>query len=95
MRDQVILACTECKRRNYTATKLRINRIFEHGEVLAFIRFFTSRLVPDGDFPVKWEYRYNFDPKANIVRNHSMRSLACGLYRAAHDAPASRLGKAN
>jgi hypothetical protein len=75
--------------RNYNATNLRINRIFEHGEVLAYIRFFTSRLVPDGDFPVKWEYRYNFDLKANIIHNHSMRSLACGLYRAAHDAPAS------
>ncbi|MBV5285140.1 MAG: hypothetical protein JZU45_03575 [Methyloversatilis discipulorum] len=71
--------------RTHNANGLRINRVFEHGEVLAYIRLFTSRLAPYTEHPSVWEYRYNFDPKANIIRNHSMRSLACGLYRAAHD----------
>lgn len=68
--------------RSHNAHGLRINRIFEHGEVLAYIRLFTSRLSSYTEHPSVWEYRYNFDPKANIIRNHSMRSLACGLYEA-------------
>lgn len=68
--------------RSHNAHGLRINRIFEHGEVLAYIRLFTSRLSSYTEHPSVWEYRYNFDPKANIIRNHSMRSLACGLYKA-------------
>jgi Lipase (class 3) len=70
--------------RSHNAHGLRINRIFEHGEVLAYIRLFTNRLFSHGEHPSVWEYRYNFDPKANIIRNHSMRSLACGLYKAAN-----------
>lgn len=68
--------------RAHNAYQLRINRIFEHGEVLAYIRLFTSRLSSYTEHPSVWEYRYNFDSRANIVRNHSMRSLACGLYKA-------------
>lgn len=73
--------------RTHNANGLRINRIFEHGEVLAYVRLFTSRLSAYTEHPSIWEYRYNFDPRANIIRNHSMRSLACGLYRAVHDEP--------
>lgn len=71
--------------RTYNASGLRINRVFEHGEILAYIRFLTSRFAISSENPAIWEYRYNFDPKANILRNHSMRSLACGLARAARD----------
>ena len=78
--------------RTHNAHGLRINRIFEHGEVLAYIRLFTSRLSSYTEHPSVWEYRYNFDRKANIIRNHSMRSLACGLYKAANisSPPASK-----
>lgn len=71
--------------RTHNARALRINRIFEHGEILALVRLFTSRLSSYTEHPSIWEYRYNFDRKANIIRNHSMRSLACGLYKAAHE----------
>lgn len=74
--------------RTYNVRNLRINRIYEHGEALAFVRLVTSRLAISREHPAIWEYRYNFDPKANIIRNHSMRSLACGLYLAAR--PAAR-----
>jgi hypothetical protein len=73
--------------RSYNAAGLVIHRIFEHGEVLAYVRLVTSRLVTSHIDPAIWEYRYNFDPRANIIRNHSMRSLACGLARAAAEAP--------
>lgn len=72
--------------RTHNASGLVINRIFEHGEVLAYVRLLTSRLAVSAKDPAIWEYRYNFDPRANIVRNHSMRSLACGLARAAAEA---------
>jgi hypothetical protein len=69
--------------RSYNANGLLVNRIFEHGEVLAFIRLLTSRLAVSSENPAIWEYRYNFDPETNIVRNHSMRRLACSLANAA------------
>ena len=65
--------------RTYNATNLVVNRMFEHGEVLAYIRLLTSRLAVSSENPAIWEYRYNFDPKASIIKNHSMRRLACGL----------------
>jgi hypothetical protein len=69
--------------RSYNADGLTVNRMFEHGEVLAYIRLFTSRLAIRSENPAIWEYRYNFDPKAKIIKNHSMRGLACGLAAAA------------
>ncbi len=69
--------------RNYNATGLRIHRIFEHGEILAYLRLLTSRLAVTSQDPAIWEYRYNFDSGTGLVANHSMRRLACGLIRAA------------
>lgn len=69
--------------RSYNAGGLQIHRIWERGEALGFVRFVTSRLAMSAENPAIWEYRYNFDPKANILRNHSMRNLACGLTDAA------------
>lgn len=69
--------------RSYNATGLRIHRVWERGEVLGFLRYVTSRLAVSAENPLIWEYRYNFDPKANIVRNHSMQNLACGLANSA------------
>jgi hypothetical protein len=69
--------------RSHNANGLQIHRIFEHGEVLAYIRLMTSRLAMSRSNPAIWEYRYNFDARANIIRNHSMRALACGLAKAA------------
>lgn len=69
--------------RSYNAAGLQIHRVWERGEVLGFVRYVTSRFAMSSENPAIWEYRYNFDPKANIVRNHSMQNLACGLANAA------------
>lgn len=69
--------------RSYNAHNLRINRVFEHGEVLAFLRLITSRLSRYSEHPSVWEYRYNFDPSWNLIKNHSISMLALGLARAA------------
>lgn len=76
--------------RSHNASGLQIHRIFEHGEVLAYIRLMTSRLAMSRADPAIWEYRYNFDSRANIIRNHSMRGLACGLARAAGETSSQR-----
>jgi hypothetical protein len=71
--------------RSYNAEGLIIHRIFEHGEVMAYLRLLTSRFASSSKNPEIWEYRYNFDPKLNIIRNHSMRNLACGMIYATRD----------
>lgn len=69
--------------RTYNATDLIVNRMFEHGEVLSYIRLLTSRFAISAENPAIWEYRYNFDKEVNVIKNHSMRRLACGLVQAA------------
>lgn len=69
--------------RSYNAAGLVVNRMFEHGEVLAYLRLLTSRFAVSAANPAIWEYRYNFDARTNLIRNHSMRRLACGLAMAA------------
>lgn len=69
--------------RTYNATNLTVNRMFEYGEVLSYIRLLTSRLAVSAENPAIWEYRYNFDNETNVIKNHSMRRLACGLAQAA------------
>ncbi|TKB58827.1 MAG: hypothetical protein E8D49_10540 [Nitrospira sp.] len=69
--------------RSCNAHNLRINRVFEHGEILALVRLVTSRLLRYTEHPSVWEYRYNFDPSWNLVRNHSIGMLAQGLKKAA------------
>lgn len=69
--------------RSYNAAGLIVSRMFEHGEVLAYIRLLTSRLAVSAENPAIWEYRYNFSAKTNLIKNHSMRRLACGLAQAA------------
>lgn len=72
--------------RTHNAAGLVIHRIFEHGEILAYLRLLTSRMVGGAENPAKWEYRYNFDRRVSLmslINNHSIRSLACGLAEAA------------
>lgn len=65
--------------RDYNAKGLRINRIFEHGEVLAYLRLFTSNIYLSKADPVIWIYRYNVKESADIVSSHSMNQLTCSL----------------
>lgn len=65
--------------RNYNVEGLVINRIFEHGEALSYVRLLTSRFPNHQVHPTIWEYRYNFVPGMNVLHNHSMHSMVCGL----------------
>jgi len=69
--------------RSYNACNLCINRIFEKGEFLTFFRLVTSCFSAYTKHPSFWEYRYNFNPFWNPIRNHSIGMLAKGLREAA------------
>lgn|SRR5487761_1950105 len=63
---------------------LKIDRIFEHGEILAYVRLLSSYVIPPSTTdPAISEIRYNFDSSLGGVANHSMARLACGIVKAA------------
>lgn len=66
--------------RTPNAAKLWIDRVFEHGEILAYIRLLLSYVnPPSAAHPSVREIRYNFVQSANPFTSHSMRLLACAL----------------
>ncbi len=67
--------------RDYNAKGLKVERVFEHGEILAYLRLFTSNLVLSEENPAVSVYRYNFRKRANVVESHSMKELACELFK--------------
>ena len=72
------------EQRDINTKTLNIYRIFEHGEILAYVRLLSSYIIPPSAIdPAISEIRYNFDPSWNIIDNHSMGKLACGLSGAA------------
>lgn len=63
---------------------LPIDRVFEHGEALAYARMLLGYVFPTPDAqPAITEILCNFNDSANVVAHHSMRKLAVGLARAA------------
>jgi hypothetical protein len=71
------------KTRGQNAEGLTINRVFEHGEVLSYIRLATSLVRPPSERdPAIREIRFNFDPSVDFIENHSMHILAEGLRKA-------------
>ena len=66
--------------RTTNAEGLETDRIFEHGEILAYVRLLLSYVYPPpAKNPSVREIRYNFDPSINPFKSHSMRLLACKL----------------
>lgn len=70
--------------RDPNASSLEIDRIYERGEALAFVRSITSFFVPPSDDKPKIRsvrYALFFDIRTswNIVRAHSIPRLACEL----------------
>ncbi|MGH7356578.1 MAG: lipase family protein [Candidatus Rokuibacteriota bacterium] len=66
--------------REANAAELWIERIFEHGEILAYARLLVSYAhPPSAAHPSVREIRYNFVQSANPFSSHSMRLLACAL----------------
>ncbi|MFK7893017.1 MAG: hypothetical protein AB8B63_19540 [Granulosicoccus sp.] len=76
----------EKSRRLANANGLRIVRIFEHGEVLAFLRFATRKMYPlSVRNPEIHEMRFNLLTRKNLISEHSMKEFARFLYERIHD----------
>jgi pimeloyl-ACP methyl ester carboxylesterase len=73
---------SETRERN--ARGLKTDRIFEHGEILAYFRLLLSYVMPpSGRDPAIREIRVNFDPDNWLILSHMMDLLADGLAKAA------------
>ena len=69
--------------RETNAKGLRIDRAFEHGEILAYLRLIMSYInPPTANDPSIREIRYNFVDSINPLSSHSMRLIACELVQA-------------
>lgn len=69
------------RRRN--ARGLETDRVFEHGEILAYPRLLLGYLMPPSAAnPAISEIRVNFDQSWRPIGGHMMRILALGLARA-------------
>jgi hypothetical protein len=63
---------------------LKIDRIFQRGEVLAYLRFFMTQLYPvAGINPQTRTVRFSFASKGTAIDHHSMDGLTAGLIVAA------------
>lgn len=72
------------KTREENRKGLKIERIYERGEILAILRSFTSLLVkPSEKDPTIKGVRYNFLISGNWFKNHSMHNFACAISKAA------------
>lgn len=61
-----------------------IARIFEHGEVLAYVRFALRKLYRSSTIdPEIIELRFNFEQSLGVVSEHSMSQLARNIWAAA------------
>lgn len=66
--------------RAHNAAGLEIDRVFEHGEILAYIRLLQSYVFPPNAInPGIREIRYNFVHSSSMIGNHVMAKLACNL----------------
>jgi pimeloyl-ACP methyl ester carboxylesterase len=73
--------------RRANAAGLRVDRVFEHGEILAYVRLLLGYVTPPSAAnPSVREIRYNFVQSANPFSSHSMRLLACALIDASGQA---------
>ena len=69
--------------RSHNASELRIDRVFEHGEILAYVRLVLSYVnPPSARAPAVTEIRYNFEETLNPLASHSMHDLARQLVEA-------------
>ena len=69
--------------RTANAEGLNTDRVFEHGEILAYIRLVISYVMPPRQTnPAITEIRCNFNESFNPFSSHSMRDLACDLTEA-------------
>lgn len=76
----------ERKVRNINRQGLKIDRIYERGEILALVRSLTSFIFPPSSKdPEIRQVRFNLFPSINPILGHSMTELACKLSMAAKE----------
>ncbi len=69
------------QQRKANATGLHTFRVYDHGEVLAYLRWFMKLWYPVAqENPKITEVRYNL-LKGDAVSQHSMRDFACALWK--------------
>ena len=67
--------------RDVNIQHLDIDRIFERGEILAFLRSIVSLFVPPrGNAPTIRQIRYNLFPTWNPITGHSIAEFTCKLH---------------
>jgi pimeloyl-ACP methyl ester carboxylesterase len=70
----------EQSKRKANATGLQTFRVYDHGEVLAYLRLLMKLMYPvAAKDPQIIEVRYNL-LKGNPIKQHGMRELACALW---------------
>lgn len=71
--------------RDKNAEKLEIYQVFEHGEVLAFLRLLVRSLLSlfprSRKSPRIWTYRFNYTKSSGPTASHSMNDFAAALAR--------------
>lgn len=67
----------DVQQRTVNVERLSIDRIFEHGEILAYLRLLVSYVNPPTEkSPAIREIRFNFSPSINPLSSHGVRPLA-------------------
>ena len=70
--------------RHRNAKDLRIDRIFEHGEILAYLRLLISQFYPPSvTAPAIREIRFSFVDSKSTIKNHSIEAFAKFLAKSA------------
>jgi hypothetical protein len=68
--------------RDYDATKLAIDRIYERYGILAYVRSITNYFVPpSAENPTIRQLRYMLFPTHNPISGHSIAEFASKLYQ--------------
>ena len=67
--------------RRFNSQNLKIYRIYEHGEVLSYVRFVMKGLYPVSEKnPDIIQVRFNLINSGNVVTQHDIKTLTCNLY---------------
>jgi hypothetical protein len=70
--------------RDRNAKDLRIDRIFEHGEILAYLRLLLSQFYPpSATAPAIREIRFSFLDSNSTIKNHGIEAFAKFLAKSA------------
>jgi len=79
--------------RTANTQNLKIDRIYERGEILAYFRSLTNFFAPpSASHPIIRQVRYNLFHTVNAVAGHSIAELACKLLKVCSGGSPQSLG---